>query len=110
MRSEFSKWFEQYELNIEYAAEQIALDGYQLGLKQRQTEVDEYKAVAENLDEMYVREKRKNDELQRRVDDLGKRVSGSLAVLIDYHSGAYIDMRTLVDDLEQALKGGSDGS
>jgi len=41
MSNEFSKWFEQYALNNEYAAEQIALDGYQLGLKQRQTEVDE---------------------------------------------------------------------
>lgn len=34
------------------------------------TELNEYKAVAENLDEMYVQEKQKNSELQKRVDQL----------------------------------------
>lgn len=34
------------------------------------TELNEYKAVAVNLDEMYVQERQKNSELQKRVDQL----------------------------------------
>lgn len=45
----------------------------------------------------------KVEELQKRVVELGKQVSGSLAVLIDYETGAYADIQALVDDLDQVL-------
>ncbi|WP_414659226.1 hypothetical protein ACMHYC_10885 [Acinetobacter courvalinii] len=84
MRSEFSKWFEQYELNIEYAAEQIAKDAYELGLQSRQTEVDEItqlyakelfnkKIVAKKSSEKLAELQLQNDELQKQLIDQGQR-------------------------------------
>lgn len=124
MRSEFSKWFEQYELNNEYAAEQIALDGYQLGLKQRQTEVDELnqelhlvlknwneltKAIHARTNGTAVAEGR---QLYEKVDELQKRLAAVTRVLEQKHAlvydrnGRFSDM-VECDDVEQALKGGS---
>ncbi|WPE80213.1 hypothetical protein SB581_12145 [Acinetobacter baumannii] len=81
----FDEWFDQYENKNEYAAKQIALDGYQQGLKYRQTEVDELQKRLEFL-EMNLRFVKEHFEM----NDLDKA------------------MPRVYEKLEQALKGGGE--
>lgn len=54
-----------------YASEntKLASDFYKAGAQSQQQKIDEYAMVAEALDESYVRECKKNKELQKRIDD-----------------------------------------
>lgn len=62
-----------------------------------QKQLSEYIFVAETIDEMYVKEVQKSDELQKRVDAAQK--------LIDDWNCGGVHIFDLLDELEQALKG-----
>lgn len=63
------------------------IDRYEIGkqiedaLKAKQTELGEYRDVTENLDEMYVREIRKSNELQKLVEDFQYRIGSACYTL-----------------------------
>ena len=87
MRSEFSKWFERYENNNEYAAKLIAKDAYELGIQHQQSKVDE---------------------LQKRVDDLTElnRLKTIALQQSVNRTSPYVHEKIVA--LEQALKGGGE--
>ena len=49
---------------------------FEAGAQSRQAEIDEYKEVAESMEDAYLREKSKVDELQKRIDDALKAMDG----------------------------------
>lgn len=74
-----------------------AWNAQQSKVDELQKKLDEYIFVAESIDEMYEREIKKNDELQKRVDAAQK--------LIDDWNCGGVNLFDLLDELEQALKG-----
>lgn len=110
MRSEFEKWcleneHDQYALGFE--------DAYMAGCLSQQSKVDElqkkldeYIFVAESIDEMYEREVKKNNELQKRVDALLNNWSEALKEPY-LAKDARESLSLCVDELEQSLKGES---
>ena len=120
MRSEFSKWFERYENNNEYAAKLIAKDAYELGLQHQQSKVDELQA---KLDQAYEdietfatahqRECEFKNQFAKEKYELQKRVDAALKLLvensIDFYEAFESGKNSRIvdaDELEQALKGG----
>lgn len=83
---------------FKYRTASVMWLGFSKAWEKRQTEVDEYKSVAENLDEMYVIEKQKSNDLQKRVD-------AAVIEIEKLHLSGVIGFGT-VKKLEQALKGG----
>ena len=58
------------EINKEHFEKAMALQkAFDQGVQSQQQKIDEYAMVAEALDESYVRECKKNKELQKRIDD-----------------------------------------
>lgn len=52
----------------------FAKQGYEAGAQSKQAEIDEYKEVASSMEDAYIREKSKVDELRKRIDDLDKQL------------------------------------
>ena len=95
MKSFKEYWNEHGDVYAMEIAED-AWDYQQSKVDELQEELNEYKSVAENLDEIYIREKQKNNELQKRVDK-------AIRLLVEaelYQSELNIDLAV------QALKGG----
>lgn len=102
MRSEFEKWFDQYENNNEYAAKLIAFDGYLLGLKHQQSKVDELQNNINLLNEALDIKEQLNQKLREHEDELQKSVDKAIRLLVEaelYQSEPNIDLAV------QALKG-----
>lgn len=57
-------------------------------IERQKDAVDEYKTVAENLDEMYLREKQKVSELQNRIDDAIKALNQPKKLWVDMSAEA----------------------
>ncbi|MCZ2958541.1 hypothetical protein NYY68_01820 [Acinetobacter baumannii] len=74
-----------------------------------QKQLSEYIFVSETLDEMYVKEAQKSDELQKRVDAATKQAQNALQYVEEdmrgNHEFLQMAMIRTFKDLEQALKG-----
>lgn len=73
--SDFDEWFKKTMPNTHKSVgkEKIETFTYQTAedaWKHQQQKIDEYAMVAEALDESYVRECKKNKELQKRIDEV----------------------------------------
>lgn len=106
-----SKWFGTYEsdLMMEEAFE-AGQQSMQAKVEELQKQLNEYIFVSETLDEMYVKEVQKSDELQKRVDAAKyymKNIFSGVAEVDQCHLGDLLDILDgeIVDELEQALKG-----
>ncbi|EPG7850016.1 hypothetical protein LJI64_001801 [Acinetobacter baumannii] len=82
----------------------------QAKVEELQKQLSEYIFVAETIDEMYVKEVQKSDELQKRVDAAKyymKNIFSGVAEVDRCHLGDLLDILDgeIVDELEQALKG-----
>ncbi|MEG0407410.1 MAG: hypothetical protein RR623_00930 [Bacilli bacterium] len=81
-------------------------DAYKAGQQSCQAEVDEYKEVAESMEDAYLREKAKVDELQKRIEKTENWVESNkrnipLSEWHGYTTEEYVD----ADDLLDILKG-----
>lgn len=81
-------------------------DAYKAGQQSRQAEIDEYKEVAESIEDAYLREKAKVDELQKRIEKTEEWVESNkrnipLSEWHGYTTEEYVD----ADDLLDILKG-----
>ena len=67
----FDVWFGKASFNkLFWESPSVAAKmGFEAGVQSQQQKIDEYAMVAEALDESYVRECKKNKELQKRIDD-----------------------------------------
>lgn len=65
--SEFEKWYESWQGWHEdnYKMNKMS---YEAGQQSKQAEIDEYKEVAESIEDAYLREKSKVDELRKRIE------------------------------------------
>ncbi|HHX4930841.1 TPA: hypothetical protein ACVB6J_002176 [Acinetobacter baumannii] len=86
------------------------LQHQQAKVEELQKQLSEYIFVAETIDEMYVKEVQKSDELQKRVDAAKyymKNIFSGVAEVDRCHLGDLLDILDgeIVDELEQALKG-----
>ncbi|MFG3986639.1 hypothetical protein [Acinetobacter baumannii] len=68
-----------------------------------QKQLSEYIFVAETIDEMYVKEVQKSDELQKRVDQQGLIIANVMSIASDLQKSW--SMFEIGKKLEQALKG-----
>ncbi|MDC4717851.1 hypothetical protein ABTC25_12500 [Acinetobacter baumannii] len=68
-----------------------------------QKQLSEYIFVAETLDEMYVKEVKSSDELQKRVDQQGLIIAKAMSIASDLQKSW--SMFEIGKKLEQALKG-----
>ncbi|WP_409246556.1 hypothetical protein [Acinetobacter baumannii] len=89
---------------------QAEMDEQQAKVEELQKQLSEYIFVAETIDEMYVKEVQKSDELQKRVDAAKyymKNIFSGVAEVDRCHLGDLLDILDgeIVDELEQALKG-----
>ncbi|WP_236452027.1 hypothetical protein, partial [Escherichia coli] len=118
----FDEWWEENYMNVS-ADRTEAFDIYSLGLKHQQAKVEElqkqlneYMFVAETIDEMYVKEVQKSDELQKRVEWLEDRLKATdtlskmRAAVIGSFNSQEFNARTrrkmmILKRAEQALKG-----
>ncbi|HFG6845771.1 hypothetical protein U2E19_18515 [Acinetobacter baumannii] len=80
LEAKFDEWWEENYMNVS-ADRTEAFDIYSLGLKHQQAKVgelqkqlSEYIFVAETIDEMYVKEVQKSDDLQKRVEGLERKL------------------------------------
>lgn len=73
MTQSFDEWFDKNDVRI--LVERItARFVYEAGAQSKQAEIDEYKEVASSMEDAYIREKSKVDELRKRIDDLDKQL------------------------------------
>ncbi|MDP7807960.1 hypothetical protein QWI50_00975 [Acinetobacter baumannii] len=103
--NKYPKDFLIYFINSEcfgdYESELPAYEAWQhqqAKVEELQKQLSEYIFVAETIDEMYVKEVQKSDELQKRVDAIKQ-------LIHDYHQHSYREADDFVFYLEQALKG-----
>jgi len=85
---------------------QLALkykDKYRLERDELQRQLSEYIFVAETLDEMYVKEAQKSDDLQKRVDQQGLIIAKAMSIASDLQKSW--SMFEIGKKLEQAIKG-----
>ncbi|WP_269522105.1 hypothetical protein [Acinetobacter baumannii] len=75
----------------------------QAKVEELQKQLSEYIFVAETLDEMYVKEVQKSDELQKRVDQQGLIIAKAMSIASDLQKSW--SMFEIGKKLEQALKG-----
>lgn len=73
-----------------------------------QKKLDEYIFVAESIDEMYEREVKKNNELQKRMDAVKQLIEDYKDPSITSDKSFQHGLLLVADELEQALKGGCD--
>lgn len=72
------------EINKEHFEKAMALQkAFDQGVQSQQQKIDEYAMVAESLDESYVRECKKNKELQKRIDDALKVLNDASPTMLD---------------------------
>ncbi|HCT8648310.1 TPA: hypothetical protein OUA44_003747 [Acinetobacter baumannii] len=77
----------------------------QAKVEELQKQLNEYIFVAETLDEMYVKEVKSSDELQKRVDQQGLIIAKVMSIASDLQKSW--SMFEIGKMLEQALKGGA---
>lgn len=82
---------------------QAEVDGLQAKVEELQKQLNEYMFVAETIDEMYVKEVQKSDELQKRVDQQGLIIAKAMSIASDLQKSW--SMFEVGKKLEQALKG-----
>ncbi|MFH7179825.1 hypothetical protein, partial [Klebsiella pneumoniae] len=75
----------------------------QAKVEELQKQLSEYIFVSETLDEMYVKEVQKSDELQKRVDQQGLIIANVMSIASDLQKSW--SMFEIGKKLEQALKG-----
>ncbi|MCT9373761.1 hypothetical protein KTJ07_12190 [Acinetobacter baumannii] len=75
----------------------------QAKVEELQKQLSEYIFVAETLDEMYVKEVKSSDELQKRVDQQGLIIAKAMSIASDLQKSW--SMFEIGKKLEQALKG-----
>ncbi|HEE5638342.1 TPA: hypothetical protein R7P28_003509 [Acinetobacter baumannii] len=85
---------------IAYEAGQQSM---QAKVEELQKQLSEYIFVAETLDEMYVKEVKSSDELQKRVDQQGLIIAKAMSIASDLQKSW--SMFEIGKKLEQALKG-----
>lgn len=72
------------EINKEHFEKAMALQkAFDQGVQSQQQKIDEYAMVAEALDDSYVRECKKNKELQKRIDDALKVLNDASPTMLD---------------------------
>ncbi|MDQ8779167.1 hypothetical protein RFG78_17985, partial [Acinetobacter baumannii] len=76
----------------------------QAKVEELQKQLSEYIFVSETLDEMYVKEVQKSDELQKRVDQQGLIIANVMSIASDLQKSW--SMFEIGKKLEQALKVG----
>ncbi|HEM7379988.1 TPA: hypothetical protein U2N26_003389 [Acinetobacter nosocomialis] len=75
----------------------------QAKVEELQKQLSEYIFVAETIDEMYVKEAQKSDDLQKRVDQQGLIIAKAMSIASDLQKSW--SMFEIGKKLEQALKG-----
>lgn len=113
---EYSEWMGKQGFDVLRHANccKIAFNGgwesQQSKVDELQKKLDEYIFVAESIDEMYVKEVQKNNDLQKQVDAALQEIKGAVRWIdedaIDDHAFIKAGVLRAFARLEQALKGG----
>lgn len=89
--------------NEKWAIWQEAWQHQQAKVEELQKQLSEYIFVAETIDEMYVKEVKSSEELQKRVDQQGLIIAKAMSIASDLQKSW--SMFEIGKKLEQALKG-----
>lgn len=74
MTQSFDDFYEENKDVFDPCVWRSAEKAFKAGAQSKQAEIDEYKEVASSMEDAYIREKSKVDELRKRIDDLDKQL------------------------------------
>lgn len=68
MTQSFNEWFATYRPSLDTSAIEAEFI-FEAGAQSKQAEIDEYKLVAETMEDLYIRSNKREKEFQKRIDE-----------------------------------------